>query len=229
MDVAVHFKPGQRWLQSARTPSVLGSGLLERARSTTLALLGMTTAVGLAMVALVLNQSWPLLADSPIPAAPARQEAIGKATVATSATPDASRSGRSPAAHATRSDSPRVASRGDGSGARAPQVDSMPSAELVVAPSAPAEPQGDAAAGAGKPSPSTPPAGKAPQAPASPVSAPVRPEPAPPQPPPSPPLAEPPPPATASGAPVESSVPPWSNGKGHAYGREKSSSGAYDE
>jgi hypothetical protein len=42
-------------------------------------------------------------------------------------------------------------------------------------------------------------------------------------------VVEPTPPATASEAPVESSVPPWSNGKGHAYGREKSSSGDDDE
>lgn len=229
MDLSVHFKPRQRWLQSARKPSVLGGGLLERARSTTLALLGMTTAVGLAMVALALNQSWPPIADSPIPRAPAGQEAIGKATVATPATSHASPPGRSPAANATRSDPRRVVSRGDGGGAQAPQVGSVPSAELVVAPSTPAEPQGDTPAGAGEQNPVPSPTGKTPQAPASPGPEPVQPEPvrlAPPQ---SPPVVEPTPPATASEAPVESSVPPWSNGKGHAYGREKSSSGDDDE
>lgn len=47
--------------------SILGSGLLERARSTSLALLGLTAALGLGMVALALNQSLPLLPGSPIP------------------------------------------------------------------------------------------------------------------------------------------------------------------
>lgn len=229
MDVSVHFKPRQRWLQSAKKPSVLGGGLLERARSTTLALLGVTTAVGLAMVALALNQSWPLIADSPLPEAPAGQEAIGKATVAAQATPDVARAGLSTAASATYFDPSRVASKVDGGDAPAPQAGSAPSAELVVAPAAPSEPQGDTPAGAAKPSPAPSPAGNAPQPPASPAPEPAQPEPAPPAPPQSPPVVEPTPPATASEAPVESSVPPWSNGKGHAYGREKSSSGGHDE
>lgn len=229
MDVSVRFKLGQRWLQSARKPSLLGGGLLERARSTTLALLGMTAAVGLAMVALALNQSWPLIADSPIPGASAGQEAVGKATLATPARPHRSRPGQSPAAHATRSVPARVDGRSNGSGAPAPQVDSVPSAELVVAPSAPAEPQGGAPTGAGKPDPAPAPAGNTPQAPTSPVSEPVQPEPVPPQPPQSPPAVEPAPPATASEAPIESSVPPWSNGQGHAYGRDKSGSDDHDE
>jgi hypothetical protein len=55
-------------------PSLLGSGLLVRVRSTTLGLLGLTAAVGLGMVALGLNQSWPLLAGGPIPKLPGKGE-----------------------------------------------------------------------------------------------------------------------------------------------------------
>ncbi len=82
MDVSVHRKRGQLWLRSPGRPSVLGGGILERARSTTLALLGVTAAVGLAIVALALNQSWPLIAGSPIPGVAPRHEAVGKAKVA---------------------------------------------------------------------------------------------------------------------------------------------------
>lgn len=53
--------------RTAARMSILGNGLLERARSTSLALLGLTAAVGLTMVALVLNQGLPLLPGSPIP------------------------------------------------------------------------------------------------------------------------------------------------------------------
>jgi len=55
-------------------PSLLGSGLLVRARSTSLGLLGLTAAVGLSMVALGLNQSWPLVAGGPIPKLPGKRE-----------------------------------------------------------------------------------------------------------------------------------------------------------
>jgi hypothetical protein len=236
MDVPVHFKPGKRWLRPPRKPSVLGGGLLERARSTTLALLGVTTAVGLATVALALNQSWPLLADSPIPAAPSRGEAIGKATVAAQATVKAAGARLADVATAPRSNSSRAAGGGETGGAQVPQVPEVgsapsPSAELVVAPSAPAEPQGDAPPRRGKPTPAPPPAGTTPQSPAPTAPEPAQPKPAPQ----SPPVVET-APATASEAPVDSSVPPWSNGKGHAYGRATSASddhghsaGDYDE
>jgi hypothetical protein len=69
MDVAVHCNRGQ-WSWAAIRPSILGDGLLERARSTSLALIGVTAAVGLGMVALAMNQSWPLVAGGPIPPAP---------------------------------------------------------------------------------------------------------------------------------------------------------------
>ncbi len=62
--------------------SVLGDGLLERTRSTSLALLGPTAAIGLAMVALALNQGWPLIAGAPIPGFGSGHQAVGDATVA---------------------------------------------------------------------------------------------------------------------------------------------------
>lgn len=226
MDVPVHFKPGHRWLRSPKKPSLLGGGLLERARSTTLALLGMTAAVGLAMVALALNQSWPLVAGSPIPGAPSQQEAVGEATVAAQANANTPGLGLADAAVAPRSDPRRPAGGGDTGGARAPEVGPAPvSAELVVTPSVPAEPEGDAPPAAGKPSPAPSPAEKTPQVPTTSVPEPAQPEPAPQ----SPPVGETAPPVTSSEAPVDSSVPPWSNGKGHAYGRDKSTSDDHDE
>jgi hypothetical protein len=64
-----------RLLPLAR-PSVLGDGLPERLRSTLVALLGITGAVGLAMVALVLQQGFPLVSSGPIHEPPAREEAL---------------------------------------------------------------------------------------------------------------------------------------------------------
>jgi hypothetical protein len=223
MDVPVRFNSGHRWRRAAKKPSVLGGGLLERARSTTLALLGATTAVGLAMVGLALNQSWPLIADSPLPVTPPRHEAVGKATVAAEAIADVPDSLPARAGGSRGSGSARSASGGDSGAAPAP-AGSPPtaSAELVVAPSAPAEPQGDAPRKTHTPTPSPSPEGKTSQPPAAsaPVSEPTQPEPAAQ----SPPAVETSPPATSSQAPVDSSVPPWSNGKGHAYGRDKSTS-----
>lgn len=67
MDVTVDSNRGGR-PRSAAKLSFMGEGLLERARSTILALLGAVVAIGLAAVALALNQDWPLLPDSPLPA-----------------------------------------------------------------------------------------------------------------------------------------------------------------
>lgn len=85
MDVSVYFKSGQRRLLTAMKASVLGDGLLVRARSTSLALLGLTAAVGLAMVAMVLNQGWPLIAGAPIPGFGGGHQAVGDATIAAGA------------------------------------------------------------------------------------------------------------------------------------------------
>jgi len=67
MDVAVESNRDRRTRKAAKL-SVMGEGLLERARSTTLALLGGVAAIGLIAVGLALNQGWPLLPESPLPA-----------------------------------------------------------------------------------------------------------------------------------------------------------------
>lgn len=85
MGVSVDSKHGHRLPGAGERPSLLGGGLLERARSTTLALLGVTAAVGLAMVALALNQGWPLVAGSAIPAPP--HLGVGKAAVVAATSP----------------------------------------------------------------------------------------------------------------------------------------------
>jgi hypothetical protein len=66
------FKSGP--LASLRLPSLAGSGLPERMRSTVFALLGMTAAAGLALVAIFAQPGFPLLEPVPLPnQSPARQ------------------------------------------------------------------------------------------------------------------------------------------------------------
>jgi hypothetical protein len=196
---------------------VLGGGLLERARSTTLALLGVTAAVGLGTVALALNQSWPLIAGSPVPAPPAGGVAGGEAGVADAGAPRELRGADG------RDGADPVGARARGGGAPASATptparspagsDQFVAASKPVAskhsasgkdgdrsPSPPAQPQQPAATGSPQP------------APAPTVSAPASP--------PSDTVEEPPPAATPSSAPDEESfVPAWSRGNGHAYGR----------
>lgn len=222
MDVAVDQKRGQGRLQSIRT-SFLGDGLLERARATTLGLLGGAAVVGLAMLALVFNQGWPLIAGAPVPPLPPREQDVAKARVAATGAHrqtdvDAASPSRRPGGD-TSGEEPGPATQDSSTQA--------PSSELVVVQSAPVEQPGDAPPSGGHTSPApanpeTPPAPQtqtdgAEQVPASPTA-------------PAPAPEATPPPATASGAP-ESSVPPWSNGKGHAYGRSEapgSASAGYD-
>lgn len=70
MDVAVPHMPGQSRLREKIPISIAGDSFLERARSTTFALLGMIVAVGLAIVALAMHQEWPVVGGSAIPGAP---------------------------------------------------------------------------------------------------------------------------------------------------------------
>lgn len=214
MDVAVLHKCGQPLLRSVGT-SLLGHGLLERVRATSLALLGATAAVGLAIVALALNQSWPLIAGSSIPVVPPRQQAVGNATVAARGV---SRTGVAKTASQHRS--ARTADNDVGHGGGVAPGAPTTRSDFVVSPSTPAKPEADGSPGRPKnnPAPSSPKPEGASQPPV-PAAAPA------PATPPSPPasVAEPaPPPATTAEVPdeeVESFVPPWSHGKGHAYGR----------
>jgi hypothetical protein len=214
MGVEVDQKRGKGRLQSIRA-SLLGDGLLERARATTLGLLGATTAVGLAMLALVFNQGWPLVAGGPVPPLPPREQAVAKAKVvaANAHGQDASVARVAPRRH----DSGRAGSRQG----PAPQTGATqaPSDELVVAPAAKVERQGDAPpSGAhARPAPAKPKATPAPQAQTK-ATPPTQTEAAEQTPAPPPAQTPPPPAATVSEAP-ESSVPSWSSGKGHAYGR----------
>jgi hypothetical protein len=144
MDVAVHYKRQQRRLRSAPRASVLGEGLLERARSTSLALLGLTAAVGLAMVALALNQGWPLIAGAPIPGFGGKQQAVGDATVAAAARVPSSHGAapRSIAARQGSSASTHPTRNGVG-GAPAPGPQSLGSEGVVVSDPTPVNPPGD--------------------------------------------------------------------------------------
>jgi hypothetical protein len=110
MAVAVfHGRVQPRSFPHPSWPSVLGDGLLERARSTSLALLGASAAVGLGLTAFALNQGWPLLPGAPIPSLPVERSAIG----------EAAGGGRAPANRAAEGAGPAAAraARGRGSGA----------------------------------------------------------------------------------------------------------------
>jgi hypothetical protein len=132
MGVSVDSKHGHRLPEAGERLSLLGGGLLERARSTTLALLGVTAAVGLAMVALALNQGWPLVAGSAIPASP--HLGVGKAAVVAATSPRLI-----PASGAVASPS-SARSRGAASRPGGGSTDGGPtggSADFVVSPSSP--------------------------------------------------------------------------------------------
>jgi hypothetical protein len=138
MDVSVHSKHGHRFLRAVHRPSLLGGGLLERARSTTFALLGVTAAVGLAMVALALNQSWPLVAGSAIPA-PLGHAGIGKATAVAGTLPGRSGSGGEGGEPQPHRQAQAPASRSGGSTEPAPPAGAT---DFVLSPSTPVSSQG---------------------------------------------------------------------------------------
>jgi hypothetical protein len=77
--------------------SVAGVGMRERLQAATFAMFGVVTAIGLVLVGIAYNQSWPDFADSPIPILPT--ERIGGATVAAGALHGHSGSGNVAASH----------------------------------------------------------------------------------------------------------------------------------
>jgi hypothetical protein len=226
----VHCKRGQRRLRPIGGPSILGNGLLERVRSTSLALLGATAAVGLAIVAVALNQGWPLVAGSSVPPLPRQARAVGAATVVARAPAAGSPSGVGDGSGSRRD--PSRSTHRMPAGAAAGAVAGAPAA-VVVSGSQPVGRSGEGHRVASKPHPTAPP--EAPPAQPSPPATTVASVPAPaptpeptgpseptPAPEPAPAPASTTPVATASGtAPEESSLPSWSNGGGHAYGREE--------
>ncbi len=214
-------------------PNLLGRGMLERARATSLALLGATTAVGLAIVAIGLNQEWPLISASPIPPTHPRHQSVGKATIAAGAGAGGEHARPAVSEGRTRDVNAKTARRGattaggEAASGRDAGSASSHSTEFVVAPAEPINsgegrahqpshghgaPSGTTHAPAQQPSPtpvSQPPAEPAPEVTPPPSSATAT-------------AAPTPQPATASGVPAEdeSSVPSWSHGNGHAYGRD---------
>jgi hypothetical protein len=201
MDEWVNLTTGQRFLRLARRPSLAGSGLTERMRTTTFALLGITAAAGLGLVAIFSQQGWPLLSPSPIPSPSAGREAVDPALAV----------GR----HAA----------GEGAGAR-PESGQGP--RVVATPGAAPVPGGGTGAGVARRFPvreASPPApgGEHPGGPAEPPppTSPSQPSPASTAPAEAPPPAAPAPaspPASAPPTPSPSSASTESPDNGHAYG-----------
>lgn len=79
MHELVHSILNSKLLSSLRRPSFAGTGLPERMRSLSFALLGLTAAAGLAMVALFAQPSFPLLSPAPLPDEPSARESIAAA------------------------------------------------------------------------------------------------------------------------------------------------------
>src|SRR3954452_24639589 len=79
MHELVHSSLYSRLLAWLRLPSFAGDGLPERMRSTTFALLGLTAAGGLALVAIFAQPGFPLLTPAPLPAEPSLSESVAEA------------------------------------------------------------------------------------------------------------------------------------------------------
>lgn len=82
MDKQMNSGVGQWLSRLGRRLSLAGDGLPERMRSTAFALLGITAATCLGLVAVFSQQEWPLLSPGPLPVAPAGPGAVGDAAIA---------------------------------------------------------------------------------------------------------------------------------------------------
>lgn len=191
--------------------------MLERARTTTLGLLGATAAVGLAIVALAANQDWPLVAGSGIPPLPPRHQSVGEATVAAGV--------RAPT-QITAAIGQAQAPADPGSRRSAGQRDSVTpedggSSSFVVAQSTPVDSGGGGGRSPAQPQGAPPAIEQPQQASGTPVSAPAETPAAPSAPQPAAPAPSPPSPTTSEVDPEDDVSPPsWSNGKGHGYGQD---------
>lgn len=203
MGVAVHRKRGKPWLRLGARKSLFGDGMLDRARATSLALLGATAALGLAMVALALNQNWPLIPGAPIPGFGDQQAAIGDAAVAAGAKASSDRGAALPGPVGRRGTETSIRPPGKEAGGTPTSAGSQPppSESVVVSDSAPASSPVDGSGGGASPAP--PPATQQPVATPVPVPAPAS----------TPEVSSsPPPPAeSASAPPVQSPVPAAGN------------------
>lgn len=79
MHEVVRAKLHSRLSGSLRLPSVAGSGLPERMRTTAFAFLGLTAALGLALVAIFAQVSFPVLSPGPAPSGPLQGGAVSEA------------------------------------------------------------------------------------------------------------------------------------------------------
>jgi hypothetical protein len=86
MHEMVHSNFDIRRLKSLRRPSFAGNGLPERMRSTAFAFLGLTAALGLALVATFAQLSFPVLSPAPAPSGPLGRSSVAEA-VAVDRTP----------------------------------------------------------------------------------------------------------------------------------------------
>jgi hypothetical protein len=205
MDKQMSFRGGQWLSRLARRLSLAGDGLPERMRSTTFALLGITAATCLGLVAVFSQQEWPLLSPGPVPAAPAGPTAVGDAAIVPNPSGGViDRAQREPAPRVVPVftapvDSSLSEQDGDAAGiaGQSPPSQAPPSVPDAPQPAEPPEPQ--------QPSPAQPPA--AAPAPSS--------EPAPAAPAPVPPVV-------ATPELPEDFVDKPGNGKGNGYGHLKS-------
>lgn len=214
----LHTRRKSRLRQNAKF-SVLGDGLLERTRSTTFALLGVTAAVGLAVIAVALQEDWPLVAGSPVPRAPVLHESVGEAT-ALGAKPSPGVAPGGPAPR-TRSGASRGRSAPVPGAAPVTSTQATPN-EVVSSPATQVKPQGGNGHGGGSHGVAAVPQAQAPSAPqpsqtsstVAPTSQPSAPPVEAPSPAQAPPVPSPPEPVASEGPPVEPIVPPASHGEG---------------
>jgi len=90
MAVEVHLKLRHALRGPVARASLAGDGLLVRLRSTTIAMLGVVVAVGLALVAIASQMGWPSVLSGPLPQTP---EAFARnATIVAPASPSRRRS-----------------------------------------------------------------------------------------------------------------------------------------
>jgi len=146
-------------------PSFAGTGLLERMRSTTFALLGITAAVGLGLVATLSQQSWPLLPSAPLPGLPSEGQVHDAAPVKGADTVSTSRPAVGPLAGGVRTSDRRVAGQRAGQQTSGLSESRQPAA---AAPPAPADLPADDPTGE-PPSPAPAPVAEAPSSSAPPA------------------------------------------------------------
>src|SRR4051812_42024569 len=79
MHELVHYTFHSKLRSALRLPSFAGTGLPERMRSISFALMGLTAAAGLALVAIFAQPGFPILSPAPLPDEPSASESISGA------------------------------------------------------------------------------------------------------------------------------------------------------